>query len=138
MSAVTTPEDAIRATLARYSFFCDDGRFDEWAGLFTEDVRFHVMGTTHRGRQAATAFISAAQGPEARGRHALTGSLILVDGATARAWSDYVFFGPDQAVQSVGRYHDELVLEDDGVWRFSLREIVFQRESPQLTPPPPA
>ena len=38
-------EDRSRRTLSEYSQRCDDGRYDEWSQLFTEDARFVVSGT---------------------------------------------------------------------------------------------
>jgi hypothetical protein len=133
-------EEEIRRTLVRYCMLCDDGRFDEWAQLFTEDTRFHVMGRTQEGRAAAQAFIEQGQTPELRGKHMGLGALVLVDEAagTARSWSDYAFVDKGGNVTSSGRYHDELVRGDDGVWRFSLREIVFLGQDPELTERPPA
>lgn len=135
---MTTPHEGIRRTLAAYCLLCDDGRFEEWGELFTEDTRFHVMGTTHHGRAGATGFIEAGQPPERRGTHVVSSSIIEVDpgASTARAWSDYLFVDRNGAIINVGRYHDELVCDDDGVWRFSLREIVFKGDEPQLTPRP--
>jgi 3-phenylpropionate/cinnamic acid dioxygenase small subunit len=139
MSRAPAPEESIRRTLARYCHLCDDGRFEEWAQLFTADTRFHVMGRTHGGRDAARAFIEAGQPPERRGKHVVANSLVVVDddGTTARAWSDYVFLDRAGVVTNQGRYHDELVRGDDGVWRFALREIVFQGARPELTGQPP-
>lgn len=136
----TGAEELVRRTLARYCMFCDDGRFPEWAELFTADARFHVMGHTHDGREAVRAFIEAGQPPERRGRHLCGEPLVLVggDGESARSWCDYVFVDRQGAVTSTGRYHDHLVRGNDGTWRFSLREIVFAGASPELTEPPPA
>ena len=135
---MTTPHEGIRRTVAAYCLLCDDGRFDEWGQLFTDDTRFHVMGTTHEGRAAAQAFIEAGQPPERRGTHLVSSSIIEVRSeTTAEAWSDYVFLDRSGAVTNVGRYHDRLVLEPDGAWRFAVREIVFKGDEPQLTAPPP-
>lgn len=136
----TTAGEGIRRTLARYCLFCDDGRFDDWSRLFTADTRLHVMGTTHQGRAAAQDFIERGQPPERRGKHLVANTLVVIapDDLTARAWSDYVFLDRTGAVTSTGRYHDELVRGTDGVWRFSLREIVFAGDRPVLTVLPPA
>jgi 3-phenylpropionate/cinnamic acid dioxygenase small subunit len=134
---VSSEFESVRRTLARYCFLCDDGRFEEWGDLFTEDTRFHVMGATQEGRAATVAFIVAGQPPEQRGRHLLGASLVEVDGDRALAWSDFVFVDRRGAVLSSGRYHDELELGGDGTWRFSLREIVFTGAAPVLTSPPP-
>jgi 3-phenylpropionate/cinnamic acid dioxygenase small subunit len=138
-STPSTPEDGIRRTIALYAQMLDDGRFAEWADLFTEDTRFLVADQTHQGRQAAAAFIEAVQPPEARGRHACMPPVIDLaeDRRTARAVTDYLFFRADGAVSSMGRYHDELALGDDDRWRFTTREIVFQGDQPVGRQPEP-
>lgn len=135
----STPEEGIRRTLMQYAQLCDDGRFDEWGELFTGDARFHVMGSTHTGRGSVQAWIEKAQGPGARGRHAVFAPVIDVagDGHTASAWTDYLFFDKGGKVTSTGRYHDELVCGEDGRWRFALREIVFQGGTPEVAQPLP-
>ena len=133
--------DQIRDVIARYCQLCDDGRFDEWAELFTPDTRFHVMGRTSEGRAAAQAFIEAGQTPERRGKHLAVNTVIELDQPdvvgtaprSARAWTDYIFVSRDKAITSVGRYHDVLVRDDDGRWRFAVREIVFLGDSPEIT-----
>ena len=45
-------EEEIRRTIGGYSQRLDDGRFDEWAELFTEDARLVLMGRTTTGREA--------------------------------------------------------------------------------------
>lgn len=141
---MAAPEELVRHTLARYCHLCDDGRFVEWGELFTDDARLHVLGTTHSGRDAVRSFIEAAQPAERRGKHVVASSVVLVDRGDdgspqrARAWSDYVFLDRSGAVTNTGRYHDELVPGEDGVWRFELREIVFAGGEPELTDRPPA
>ena len=122
--------DAIRATLARYCQYLDDGRFDDWTALFAEDCEFRVMGLHLVGRDALRGFIEPAQSEEMRGRHLISEPLIEVDGNRATVTTDYAFVGRDLAVQSSGRYHDVLVCGDDGVWRFLEREIVFVGDQP--------
>lgn len=136
----TTAEESIRQTLARYCMFCDDGRFEEWGLLFTLGTQLHVMATTHSGRERVQAFIEAGQPPELRGKHVVINPLILVseDASSAQSWSDFLFIDRTGVITTTGRYHDELVLEPDGVWRFAVREIVFTGKEPQLLQPPPA
>ena len=127
-----TDEEGIRRTLALYCQLCDDGRFDEWADLYTEDAVFRVMGGEHRGPEAIKAFIAKAQPAGQRGKHVAVNPLIYVDGDTARAWTDYIWVGPGSGqfpVTSAGRYHDRLV-KRDGRWLFSERQIVFMGEEP--------
>jgi uncharacterized protein (TIGR02246 family) len=124
-------ERMIQRTLALYCQLCDDGRFDEWADLFTEDTRFTVLGRTHAGRDDVKAWIAKAQAPEQRGKHFLGQSVVDVapNGDTATGVTDYTFVTrtPEggYAITSAGRYHDTLVKGDDGRWRFSSREIRF-------------
>lgn len=122
--------DAIRATLARYCQYLDDGRFDDWTALFAEDCEFRVMGLHLVGRDALRGFIEPAQSEEMRGRHLISEPLIEVDGYRATVTTDYAFVGRDLAVQSSGRYHDVLACGDDGEWRFLEREIVFVGDQP--------
>jgi uncharacterized protein (TIGR02246 family) len=126
-----TTHDQIRGTIAAYCQTCDDGRFDEFAELFTLDAEFAVMGQVHRGRDAITAFMSASQPPERRGKHMTSNTLIELDasGDAAAVFTDYVFVGRTKdgrfAVTSVGRYHDRMVRDAGGHWRIARREIVF-------------
>jgi uncharacterized protein (TIGR02246 family) len=124
------PHDAIRATLARYCQFLDDGRFDDWTALFTEDCEFRVMGRHLVGRNALRGFIEPAQTEETRGRHLISEPLVEVDGDRATVTTDYAFVGRDLTVQSAGRYHDVMVCGDDGEWRIFEREIVFVGDRP--------
>ena len=95
---------------------------------------------THSGRERVQAFIEAGQPPELRGKHVVINPLILVseDASSAQSWSDFLFIDRTGVITTTGRYHDELVLEPDGVWRFAVREIVFTGKEPQLLQPPPA
>jgi 3-phenylpropionate/cinnamic acid dioxygenase small subunit len=123
--------EGVRRTLALYCQLCDDGRFDEWATLYTDDARFLVMDQVHEGPDAIKAFIEEAQSPEKRGKHFMGQSVIEEhgDGRTVSVVSDYTFIARNQkggyAITSAGRYHDELVQGDDGSWRFRSREIRF-------------
>lgn len=122
--------EGVRRTLALYCQLCDDGRFDEWGALYTEDARFLVLGQVHEGPAAIQAFIEQAQPPERRGKHFMGQSLIdEQDDGTVTAVSDFTFIARTPqggyAVTQAGRYHDELVRGDDGRWRFRSREIRF-------------
>jgi 3-phenylpropionate/cinnamic acid dioxygenase small subunit len=118
---------AIRTVLARYCQLCDDGRFEEWGLLFTDDAVFSVLGRDYIGRDAVVTFIAGAQPPEARGKHLISEPVITVDGDHASVRTDYAFIGRQGArleVTSTGRYVDRFVRTPDG-WRFASRRIVF-------------
>ena len=124
-------EHAIRRTLAEYCQLLDDGHFDQWVEVFSEDVVFAVMGQVARGRAAVRQLIEPMQPADARGRHILSEPLIDVngDGDTATALTDYCFVSRSREITSTGRYHDTLVRED-GRWRIATREIVFLGDQP--------
>lgn len=124
-------EEGVRRTLALYCQLCDDGRFDEWADLFTDDATFSVLGQAHEGRAAVKAFIVGAQPPERRGKHFLGQSVVDIDAGagTATGVTDYTFVAGNARdgfrITSAGHYHDTLVRGADGKWRFATREIRF-------------
>jgi len=122
-----TDVEAVLDTVARYCQLCDDGRFEEWAELFSDDAEFAVMGQVHRGPAAIRDFISAAMGPEARGRHITANPVVEVDGDTATTSIDYLFVkgaGASFQVINVGRYNDVLVRDGDR-WLFAKRSITM-------------
>lgn len=130
--AAVSDHDQIRSTLARYCQHCDDGRFDAFADLFTDDATFTVMGTTQTGRQQIATWMAEVQPPEARGKHVISEPFIELDGDSARAATDYLFVGRTHdglAVTSTGRYLDEL-RRGPGGWQIAAREIVFLGDDP--------
>jgi 3-phenylpropionate/cinnamic acid dioxygenase small subunit len=133
MAHQVTDHDAIRATLAAYCQALDDGRFDEWVGLFSDDVAFSVMGRVERGPAALRAFVEPVQQAGSRGRHVLSEPLIAVDGDVATVTTDFCFISPELTVTAAGRYHDLLARDGDG-WLIAAREIVFLGESPRGIP----
>lgn len=120
-------EDGIRRTIAEYSQWCDDGHFDQWAELFTEDARLVFGQQTTDGRAAIKAYMEGVQPPAARGKHITGNTLIDVDGNTAAATTDYLFVRPSAGgleLIAAGRYHDQLV-RYGGRWQFSQRAITM-------------
>jgi uncharacterized protein (TIGR02246 family) len=120
-------DDQIRRTLGEYSQWCDDGRFDEWAELFTEDAQFVLSGQVTEGREAIRKYMMEVQATGSRGVHVTTNSLIDVDGDTATASTDYLFVrttAEGLGIIAAGRYHDQLV-RDGGQWRFRVRAITM-------------
>lgn len=126
MGAVSD-EEAIRGLLATYCQTVDDGRFDEWEQIWTDDATFTVMGTAHAGRAALRSFIEAAQPPERRGKHLTVNHVVEVRGDEATAASDFAFAGKVDGgwvITQVGRYLDRLERTPEG-WRIAAREIVL-------------
>lgn len=131
--------EGVRRTIAVYAPLCDDGRFAEWADLFVEDGRFHVMKNTLAGRAEIREVIEGAMPEEIRGRHMCGMPVVdLVDGGReARAWTDFAFVDQAGQILVTGRYHDELAPGADGRWRFVLREVVFRGDAPEIARPVP-
>jgi uncharacterized protein (TIGR02246 family) len=120
-------EEEIRRTIGGYCQRLDDGRFDEWAELFTEDARLVLMGRVTTGRDAIRRYMEIVQPDGSRGMHVTTNSLIDVDGDQATATTDYLFVRPsDQGISVIaaGRYYDRLVHQRDR-WQFEERSITL-------------
>ena len=121
--------DDIRRLLAEYCQLLDDGRFDEWIDLFTDDIEFVVMGMHKHGHDELRGFIEPAQQPEARGKHMISQPWIVADGDAATATTDFAWVSKQGEVGQSGRYHDRIVKGPDR-WRFQRREIVFTGDQP--------
>jgi uncharacterized protein (TIGR02246 family) len=126
---VKEDEAAIRRTLGEYSQHYDDGRFDEWAELFTTDARLVLAGAVTEGREAIRKKMMPIQAAGGPCLHVTTNSLIDVDGDAATATTDYLFVRPTAdglSIIAAGRYHDSLV-RDGMRWRFHERSITMLR-----------
>ncbi len=126
---VLDDESAIRRLLVEYCQYIDDGRFDAWIDLFSDQVVFVVMGMRKRGRDEVRDFIEPSQQADARGKHMMSEPLIHVDGDTATVTVDFVWVSKAGEVGQAGRYHDTVTREPDR-WRFATREIVFTGDAP--------
>jgi ketosteroid isomerase-like protein len=120
-----TDEDAIRNTIARFCQHLDSRRFVEWSETFTEDGVFNKLN----GRAAILTMIQQgelATKPELRRQHAVTNSVINVDGDTAIATSDLTMYdriGDGPVTVQTGRYYDRLARQPDGQWLFTERRL---------------
>jgi 3-phenylpropionate/cinnamic acid dioxygenase small subunit len=120
-------EEQVRSTLAGYSQYLDDGDFDRWIGLFTEDARLLFAGRTTEGRPSIRRYMEQVQPPEGRGKHITANILVDVRGDSASALTDYLFVRPTAqglVLVATGRYRDELARDGDR-WRFRQREITL-------------
>lgn len=130
MSTVLEEKDAVRELLARYCFHFDNGEFERWLTLFTEDAVFD-LGTRGRfqGRDALRNFLQIV--PLTNGlpmiRHCVLNVIVAVDGQRATAQSYVVVLrggGHELAVSIAGRYEDQLA-KVGGEWRFAERKVLF-------------
>jgi len=124
-------EAEIRRLLAMYCQLIDDGRFDEWIELFTDDIEFIVMGMHKNGRAEVRGFIEPSQQDDARGKHMLSEPWIVIESAlAATATTDFAWVSKQGAVGQSGRYHDRII-NQNGRWQFQRREIVFTGDRPE-------
>jgi uncharacterized protein (TIGR02246 family) len=120
-------ESQISATLSAYCQLLDDGHFESWSDLFTEDARLSFPGRDAEGRDAIRALMEQVQPDGARGKHMTSNTTLQVNGDTATSATDYLMVragAEGVGIVSAGRYHDTLVRED-GKWRFRERRITF-------------
>ena len=125
--AVGEDEHQIHRTLGAYCQHYDDGRFDEWADLFTDAAAFEFPGRRARGREAIRSLMETVHAAGPGGKHMTANTLVDVDGDSASATTDYLFVQPEGgglAIVAAGRYHDRLV-RSDGRWRFAERVITM-------------
>lgn len=118
----------IRDTIAAYAQALDDGRTDDVVVLFAPDGVAAFPGTDPlRGQEAIRAAYSR-MAPRIPQRHVVTNTVITsYDGERATASSDLLFFLKQDdawAIKLVGRYTDELCVED-GRWVFTSRDLIF-------------
>lgn len=118
-------EDTIRNTIARFSQCLDSRRFEDWTRTFTADGVFGKL----EGRAAILQMIlggELAMQPDLRRQHAVTNSVIDVQGDAATAISDLAMYdrvGDGPITVRVGRYYDELARQPDGDWLFTRRRL---------------
>jgi len=125
-------ERAVLKTLYAYGHSIDYGDEDQWIDCFTADGVFDVRRRLnpdarrrHEGRDALAVFVAQhTRAPHAWHKHLLMEPDVTVDGDRARCRSyflrvDYLDGAP--VIVAMGRYLDELVRGDDGVWRFTRR-----------------
>lgn len=116
--------DQIRRTFAQFCQFLDDRRFEDWAGLFTEDGVFNQL----HGRAAILTMIEGAElasDPDLSRKHVITNAIIDVDGDEAHSVSDLVMYdrhGDGSWTVQIGKYEDRLVRRGDR-WLLADRQL---------------
>jgi salicylate 5-hydroxylase small subunit len=151
-AAAVSVEDRLRIEelYARYAACLDDGRFEEWPELFTEDCVYKIVPRENYDRGLPLATLSF----ESKGmlrdrvyaitetlfhepyyqRHLVSGILAAPDARDSAAFvvrANYVVVrtkaGSLSEVYSAGRYVDRIV-EEAGTLRFSEKICVFDSE----------
>ena len=119
-----TDEDAIRSTIAEYAHLADDGRFEEWAGLYVEHGELDVGGDVLHGRQALVEFMRGSSTVGSTTRIFAVPD-VHVDGDRATSVGNILVVSNDVQPVSAGRVYDEWVREPDR-WRLRFRRIVLK------------
>ena len=147
LAGAIADERAILRVLYTYCHAIDYGEEDKWVGLFTPDGIFHVELPGGRlpihcvGSKELVAFVAAhPRAPAALHKHLLLNPLIDVHGNEAQAASYFhMLLDIDGKPETYcfGRYLDELVRCEEGVWRFRKRvaqvQSILPRSFPQNT-----
>jgi hypothetical protein len=126
-------EAAIVRRLHRYGHAIDGGDEAAWIDCFTADGVFEGYGRREggdplyrlEGRAALAEFVNGhTRRPFAYHVHGLLEPVVELDGDRARCVSYFVVLQHHESeprVRVLGRYHDELVRDSDGEWRFARR-----------------
>src|SRR5262245_17839879 len=121
--------EAIRETVAAYSFAADTGRFDELAQLFTSDGVLEIRdGETSSGRDAIRSFLGvASRNLEAASttrmiRHFVSNLRISLESPAHATGACYFLAITEIGVDHWGRYRDTYVPDGDA-WLFAHRFV---------------
>ena len=150
--------DAIRRVMGLYAQLLDDGRFEEWGQLFTDDAEwisvpgmYRTAGSdpqawSARGRaqivETVSRFTQGLRTAESRGMHFGGHPVIDIQGDSASAWWDFIIMHITPGsldVTATGRYYARFAKQRSR-WRFTQRVSVQQGAElpPGLTPVPGA
>ncbi len=117
MSSLSSIEEKIRFTIAEYCHRTDQGDFDGWVELFTEDGCFRMPGVEITGREALRAFIGRDQPSEMRGLHLVTDSAITLKGGSAEVRSNFLFVAGGDTASTLWSYRRPLSRCAGARWR---------------------
>ena len=117
--------DAVARTIVLYGQLLDDHRWDDLGGLFTAKALWQTADVTLETRAAIVDGLRTMQAPKpGTVKHLSFPPVIDLPSATsARAWTDFVCVHCADGTWSVvsgGRYHDQLVVDEDR-WRIASR-----------------
>lgn len=125
--------EEIRTLKARYFRYMDQQRWDEWQGLFTDDVHadFSQDGGVHDGAAAFRSHVEAALEGAISIHHGHMAELEITGPDAARGvWSmeDHIEFpdgAPRRRLWGTGWYTEQYRRGEDGSWRIA--ELVLRR-----------
>jgi hypothetical protein len=132
--------EAVRHTIASYTYAADNGRFDDVAALFALDGVLEVQGiggATATGRDAILGFFQGVGGdvvstaPPGRMQHHVASVRVDVVSPTEANATCYFTVMTGAGVDHWGRYKDRLVPDADGNrWLFAHRLVRTDGRTP--------
>ena len=122
--------EEIRNVLLDYGRFLDSRDFEAYSQLFAEDGEWIGGFGTVKGPEAIHEFmVDAIPGPNSGNTyHLLSNFVIEVDGDNASAWSRWAFVTGgtnDRPALAQGGQYDDILIREDGRWKFMRREAVL-------------
>jgi len=119
-------EQAIRRLVASYCYCLDEGRFDDLGALFAGDGTWEAQYGKATGPAAIAGFLAELVPATPRRRHFVTNTLIDPVPGGARSTSYYLVVRDSESgpmVSVAGTYHDDLVRDASGAWKFAYRRL---------------
>jgi ketosteroid isomerase-like protein len=134
--------EAVRHTIASYTYAADNGRFDDVAALFARDGVLEVQGiggATTQGRDAILGFFRGVGGdvvttaPPGRMQHHVSSLRVEVVSQTEATATCYFTVMTGAGVDHWGRYKDRFAPDEhdgDGRWLFAHRLVRTDGRTP--------
>lgn len=137
---VLADKQEITELLLEYGRTLDSKDYESYGKLFARDGEWvGGGGAPPKGPKAIEERMRRTFGPDSGVKwtsdfHFFTNPVIKVDGDRATAWSRWLFIspGPDgRPVPMYGGHYDDILVREDGVWRFQRREVVSDMAAAQ-------
>jgi hypothetical protein len=122
----------ITELLLEYGRTLDSKDYEAYGKLFAREGEWHGGGAPAKGPKAIEERMRKTFGPGSGVKwtsdfHVFTSPIIKLEGDRATAWSRWLFIspGPDgRPVPMYGGHYNDVLVREDGVWRFLRREVV--------------
>ncbi|MEP7312082.1 MAG: nuclear transport factor 2 family protein [Pseudomonadota bacterium] len=129
---VAADKQEIIELLLEYGRTLDRKDYEAYGKLFARDGEWLGGGAPARGPKAIEERMRKTFGPESGVKwttdfHVLTNPIVNVEGDRATAWSRWLFISPGadgKPVPMYGGHYDDILIRENGVWRFQRRETV--------------
>ena len=133
-------KEEIQMVLLDYGRYLDSRDFAGYSSLFARDGEWRGGFGSVTGPANIKAFMEKNMGTAnlARNYHLLSNFVITVNGDRAAAWSRWAFVVPGErgaTISQAGRY-DDILVREDGRWKFKQRIASNDTNAPAPTQPP--